>query len=181
MTRKTDKGKKTKKKDLEYWLNADFIEPRIRRLVAYFNQIPFLKTTSSCEGHFSEDDFNFAYVMYKIREGCRIVEGEKKIEKMLSYIIPKIAVYWSDFLGDFSREYQIGNKNQRSDKNIRFSMRYWDLPEPENYGIKKQYMLQIEPFMWHKKNYEECRKITDNAISIIERIIEEYLRKKGWL
>lgn len=168
------------KKGLEYWLNAEFVEPKIRRLVAYFNQVPFLKTILSCEGHFNKERFDFAEVVCEIEDSYDFLEGEKKLENMLAEIIPKIANNWSTFLGHFRKKY-IAVKENKIFCPANFYVRYWDLPEPENDGLKKYYIYSIEPFMWHNKNFKECRIITDIAINLTEAIMEEYLKEKGWL
>jgi len=130
------------------------IEPRIKSLVDILNEVLFIKTNSSCEGHFdSEDQSNHrAYVSFDIES-----ENDNEFEKFALHVLSQTAPFWAD--------YEVG-----------FFKRYYVIPEEDN--LRVQYAINIKPFKYGTKELlptEILRERTDRGIEKSIEAIRDFL------
>jgi len=134
------------------------IEPKIKPLVKIMNRVPFIKTFSSCEGHFSLEDIiqhkDKAYVQFILDES-----KNEKYEKFKEFILKSIVDYCWDFNVAF---YQRTNITPRSRINI-------------------DYSIEIKPFEYmttRRRVEKEMRKSTNRGIKRVTKAIDDYLSLK---
>ncbi len=140
-------------------IDGYFIEPKIAKLVDLLNEIPYLETVSSCEGHFPKEielDENhsievdqYAHVLFDIAEN-----KEKEFEKLIYHIQSRTSLDWCDY-------------------NLEINKRYFCIPRSEE--LSYNWELKITPFMPADYANQEKRDITDQAISKLESILGDCL------
>ncbi len=133
------------------------IEERIRPLVEALNDIPYISTFSSCEGHFSLEDIDHndkAYIRF------RLDESRKEEFEILK---KNVLISTAEDCWDYS---------------IVFYQRCHFVPY---IGINVDYLLEIEAFSFTfngKMNDVEKRRVTDDGIIKVTEIIRDYLSRK---
>jgi hypothetical protein len=135
--------------------NHDEIEPKIKPLVEILNQIPYISTNQSCEGHYDSLDYDEyrAYVGFNVKD-------EKCFMNLLEMIIK----------GTYESAESVVAVNKTFYPSF-------------NGGIKinEQWFIEIKPFNHvpghMEQTREEKRKSTDEMIKKIAGIVGEYLEK----
>ena len=129
------------------------IEPRIKPLVDVLNKVDYIKTFSSCEGHYSDEN---SYGMDK-REYAEVmfnVQDEKKFEGLARLILEKTVYDWPDAITDINKRYYV---------------------VPGNSSLNYNWRVTITPFKENGSN-DKKRQITDKFIQRITSIVENYVK-----
>lgn len=136
------------------------LEPKIKPLVAALNQLGFIRTISSCEGHFAfryldpEDyagnpDPRRANVIFLVKEGY----ADSDVDALASFLLPKTTPYWTEAVVELLKHYV-------------------SMPAcPER--IRAHYELRITPFeqLAHEAS---LREKTDSGISRCVCLVRQY-------
>lgn len=126
------------------------IEQRIKPLVDILNTFPFVKTFSSCEGHFTERDptRHNAHVLF-------YVSGEELFLPLGTRILAHTAPFWHEF-------------------SVELYKRFYVLPGETT--VYTHYGIRIEPFLSHERKLSSViqRKITDTGICCVIETIRAY-------
>lgn len=133
------------------------IEEGIKPLVNALNSISYIRTVSSCEGHFEKginafNDRSYAEVIFDVNK-----ENKKDLEGLILKILGGVRY----------------NSNSRiqaviTDIHNRYFM---------NIGLQNNWVLKITPTFYINKNKELTRDYTDREIKKITDIIGIYLKE----
>ena len=139
-------------------INYTQIEKRIIPLVRILNEVPFIRTTISCQGHFSLDDIknhkDKALVAFEVDETCL-----DEYEKLMKEVLSKTADDWTTYGVDFYRRYYMS---------------------PQDDHLQIQDSVEISPFGYapsRRADKKEKRECTDEGIKRVTDIIKEYLER----
>ncbi len=127
---------------------VDDIEQRIKGLVDMLNNVPYIETFSSCEGHYDSDDPD------NHRAEVRMyVADEPGFLELSTRILAETAPDWGIVL-------------------VEMYKRFYVLPDETE--LREHYMLTIKPFD-RNESIENKRQYTNEAIGKIIGVLTEYL------
>jgi hypothetical protein len=123
------------------------IEEKIKPLVEVLNKIPYIRTFSSCEGHFTSRDErrHRAFVSFEISDG-----DEPKLEQLTKFILSKSIKYWTE-------------------AEVKIHKEWYAMPHPTE--IRTLYQLVITPLECYETTATEKRQNTDNAIQRVVALV----------
>lgn len=131
------------------------IEPKIKPLVEAINSIPFLKTFSSCEGHFEEED--------------QTIDDRTKADVRFELTNPSYLANAEDFIHFIANEFGNGV--------LPCSFKAYKLYIPK--VIEQNnfvFVIEIQPINRFETPGKK-RQITDQGIQRITKIVKRYLLK----
>lgn len=126
------------------------IESRIKPLVDIMNDVPFIKTISSCEGHYDPQstEERKAYVLFESN-----ISSRKSLEELMLKIYALTSKRWPEAHLDFYQKvYALPGEN--------YLCRHWE--------------LRIAPFD-KEASSQKKREITDEFIALAVRGVRNYL------
>jgi len=134
------------------------IEPGIKNLVELLNKVPYIETSSSCEGH-SEDlevdqSEKYAHIIFEVPK-----EKEEEFEKLASQILSATSPHWTDFLVNLHKRYFV---------------------VPHGGELEFNWVLKFEPFPEAGYTAGQKREITNQAIDIVEGVLNKYLSMNSY-
>lgn len=129
------------------------IDEKIKPLVDALNSIDYIKTFSSCQGHFDFDDErkDNANIMFSVKN-----EDKQKMEGLTKIILNETCADWPEAL-------------------VEIYNRYYCIPAKE--GMHESWILKITPNKSSCMHASQKRLYTDNEIQKIIKIIEDYSRE----
>jgi len=132
------------------------IEKKIKSLVDILNEVHFINTYSSCEGHYKSvnPDDHRANVLFDIKEGY-----ENALEEMIASVLSRTAMYWSE-------------------TTIRMMKSFYVMPEHRK--LRHFYELYIRPFN-QDSSPREKRDNTDKAIKLVVDAVKKYIEGQNAL
>ena len=126
------------------------IEKRIKPLVDILNEVEFISTFSSCEGHFDSADIDKqeANIKFDVKK-----DKENDFEDLAALILSETAPYWVE-------------------AKVEMLKRLYVLPDEKE--LRKNYEIIIRPF---EENItpREKRRYTDEAINRVISAVKGYL------
>ena len=137
------------------------IEPKIKPLVDLLNQIPYLETIASCQGHFlglvelEKDRYlerdEYAHVIFEMPEN-----KEKEFEQIALKILSATSPFWNDY-------------------EVELYKRYYSIPHSGE--LSYNWKIDIVPFEPGDYPAQQKREVTDQAISLLEIVLNESLKQ----
>lgn len=127
------------------------IEKKIKPLVEILNEVPYIRTTSNCEGHFDSDEHlrHSANVIFEVEASY-----EKEIENLAYRIMEITEPNW------FNRS-------------VEFYKRFFK--SPSNPSLDINWVIEIQPIDG-KTPPSEKRSYADEAIAKITLAVKKYLQ-----
>lgn len=131
------------------------IEERIKPLTEILNEVGFISTFSSCEGHYDSKDVNRhqASVQFHINGG-----NEKNFKDIATLILSQTVPHWHE-------------------TSVEIYKRFYVLPDETE--LKTDYSINIRPFPKRGMRSKEKRRCTDEAITRIISAVRSYLESSN--
>lgn len=124
------------------------IEPKIRPLVDILNEVPYISTVSSCQGHYLSPDHSKHYAQVIFRVGKPY---EVPLKRLAQKILATTAPSWADALVEvYNRLYVLPGQSRLNN--------LWE--------------IRITP---HSADPSENRHYTDRAIKQVIDVISQYI------
>ena len=136
------------------------IDDRIKSLVDILNQVPYIRTFSSCEAHYELEDIqdHRANVIFHVEKG-----KESEFEGLAALILKETVNDWNDASVEIFKRYS-----------VEIFKRYFVRPGDEH--LDHNYEIIIKPFP-RKMSLEEKRQYTDEAIKKVVDTVRKYLSR----
>src|SRR3989344_9440284 len=127
------------------------IEPGIKPLVNILNEVPFIRTFSSCEGHFDKSELeHMAYVQFHATDAA-------ELERFASEVLPGVLREMEDYAVEIHHRMY---------------------PVPGEDVIRKDFQVTIKPIIRNvPKNMK--RESVDRGIAKLREAIRHYLEARS--